>query len=82
MPRLLDGMDSANYRNLRALLQWDREKAKETILRLKEDSKQAIIDIEDEMIRLHGYKWKASASAASLQFINETQGLDRFSCCS
>lgn len=54
-------MDSSKYRNLRAILQWDRERAKETILQLKEDSKQVLADIEDEMIRLYGYKWKASA---------------------
>ncbi|KAG8819519.1 hypothetical protein FRC19_009732 [Serendipita sp. 401] len=58
MPRLLEGMESAKYRNLRSLLQWDRERAKATILRLQQDSKQIIEDIEDEMIRLHGFKWK------------------------
>ncbi|KAG8800102.1 hypothetical protein FRC18_008114 [Serendipita sp. 400] len=51
-------MESAKYRNLRSLLQWDRERAKATVLRLQQDSKQIIEDIEDEMIRLHGFKWK------------------------
>jgi len=58
MPRLLPSMESAKYRNLRTLLQWDRAKAKETILQLQEDSKQIVSDVEEEMIRLHGFKWK------------------------
>ncbi|KAG8807915.1 hypothetical protein FRC17_004206 [Serendipita sp. 399] len=58
MPRLLEGMDAAKYRNLRSLLQWDRARAKETILGLRRDSEQVIEDIEDEMIRLYGFKWK------------------------
>jgi aprataxin len=58
MPRLLPSMETAKYRNLRSLLQWDRTKAKETILKLQEDSKQIVSDVEEEMIRLHGFKWK------------------------
>jgi aprataxin len=53
-------MESAKYKNLRTLLQWDRTKAKETIENLQADSKQVVADIEDEMMRLHGYKWKVS----------------------
>ncbi|PVF98908.1 hypothetical protein CPB86DRAFT_704435 [Serendipita vermifera] len=58
MPRLHASMDASKYRNLRTLLNGDRTVAKETILQLQEDSKQVIEDIEEEMIRLHGYKWK------------------------
>jgi hypothetical protein len=55
-------MEVSKYRNLRALLNWDRTVAKETILQLQEDSKQVIEDIEEEMIRLHGYKWKVGST--------------------
>lgn len=58
MPRLLASMETAKYHNLRTLLQWDRAKAKETILQLQEDAKQVVADIEEEMVRLHGFKWK------------------------
>lgn len=58
-------METAKYRNLRTLLQWDRTKAKETILKLQEDSKQIVSDIEEEMIRLHGFKWKVQLSIIS-----------------
>lgn len=51
-------METAKYCNLRTLLQWDRAKAKETILKLQEDSKQIIADVEEEMVRLHGFKWE------------------------
>ncbi len=53
-------MESTKYKNLRTLLQWDRAKAKETIESLQADSEQVVADIEDEMMRLHGYKWKVS----------------------
>lgn len=51
-------METARYHNLRTLLQWDRAKAKKTLLQLQEDSKQVVAHIEEEMIRLHGFKWK------------------------
>jgi hypothetical protein len=65
MPRLLPSMETNKYRNLRSLLQWDRTKAKETVLKLQEDSKQIVSDVEEEMIRLHGFKWKVQFSIAS-----------------
>ncbi|KAG8841813.1 hypothetical protein FRB91_004657 [Serendipita sp. 411] len=84
MPRLLEGMESAKYRNLRSLLQWDRERAKATVLRLQQDSKQIIEDIEDEMIRLHGFKWKVVN--LSSQFVTSSaytpQDMDWVSRCS
>lgn len=58
MPRLLPEMETARFKNLRTLLRWDRNKAKETIVQLQKDSEKVIEDIEDEMVRLHGYKWK------------------------
>jgi len=58
-------MEAAKYRNLRTLLQWDRAKAKETILRLREDSQLIVSDVEEEMIRLHGFKWEVRNSSSS-----------------
>ena len=58
MPRVLPAIETAKYHNLRTLLQWDRTKAKEAIMQLQDDSKQIVSDIEEEMVRLHGFKWK------------------------
>jgi hypothetical protein len=75
-------MEAPKYKNLRTLLQWDREKAKEMILRLQEDAKQTVSDIEDEMIRLHGYKWKVRVSISFVvQGHNNCEDMARFSCC-
>ena len=64
-------METARYKSLQTLLRWDRDKAKETLLQLKEDSKQVVEDVEDEMIRLHGYKWQVRIRTRSHDFTRE-----------
>jgi len=85
MPRLLPSMETAKYRNLRTLLQWDRTKAKETVLKLQEDSKQIVSDVEEEMIRLHGFKWKVKhrspLPSRTQPLTTSLVDMDRVSCC-
>lgn len=56
-PSAYPSLTETNLTNLRELLKCDREKAKEVIMDLYEESQKLRKVVEEEMVQMHGFKW-------------------------
>jgi len=57
LPRVIPPLTTSGTSSLKTLLSWDKEKAKNCLLDLQNESKKLISTIEEEMIEKYGFKW-------------------------